>query len=131
VCSSDLGILLTGSIVGAPFQGGNAWSNWSGHVPYADHGLIVGGGDFLPLPERNSPVHAVVFEEFGLPPSTTWFVQMDGVSHPSTHSLLLVYEADGAYSYAVPNADGRSAFHAHGIVTVRDADVWVPTLFYS
>ncbi len=44
------GIPLAGSIVGASFEGGNAWRNWNGVVPYTDGGLITPGGDYLPLP---------------------------------------------------------------------------------
>ncbi len=44
------GIPLVGSIVGASFEGGNAWWNWNGSIPYTDGGLITPGGDYLPLP---------------------------------------------------------------------------------
>jgi thermopsin len=123
------GFLLAGSIVGAPFQGGNAWSNWNGAVPYHDQGLIVGGGDQLPLPVAGSPVHALVFAEFGLPHGTPWAVTIDGTDYGSTGGLILVYVPSGTYTFTVPNAGGHSAFPHHGTVSVGHRDVWVPIFF--
>jgi hypothetical protein len=122
-------ILLSGSIVGAPFQGGNAWSNWNGSLPYTDQGLIVGGGDSLPLPVAGSPVFAVVFEEFGLPSDTPWSVTISGTSVPSTGELVLAYEPVGVYPYSIPPALGHVPLPEHGMVTVVGSDVWVPVLF--
>jgi thermopsin len=123
------GMLLLGSIVGAPFQGGNAWSNWNGSLPYTDQGLIVGGGDALPLPVAGSPVFAVVFEEFGLPPGTSWSVVLAGTSVPSVGELVLAYEPVGTYSFSVPAAHGFISLPGNGVVSVSGNDVWVPVLF--
>jgi thermopsin len=124
------GIPLSGSIVGAPFQGGNAWGNWNGTIPYTDQGLIATGGDDLPLPLPGAPLEAVVFEEFGLPPGTLWSVTLGGTSESTTGQLILFYEHGGSYPYTVPIAGGRSPFPNHGIVIVGPHDVWVPILFF-
>jgi thermopsin len=122
--------LLAGSIVGAPFQGGNAWSNWNGKLPYTDRGLIVGGGDYLPLPVAGSPRHAVVFEEFGLPSGTPWTVSLGGTSYHSTGGLILAYEPAGSFAYSVSSAGGRIPLPANGVVAVSDLNVWVPVFFF-
>jgi thermopsin len=120
---------LTGSIVGAPFEGGNAWTNWNGTLPYTDQGLIVGGGDYLPLPVAGAPLFAVVFEESGLPSGAPWAVLVDGTTYHSTGRLILVYEAVGSYAYSVPHADGRAPMPHHGTVTVSSHDVRVAIVF--
>ena len=122
-------VALTGSVVGAPFQGGNAWTNWNGSLPYTDQGLIVGGGDFLPLPVASSPVFAVVFEEFGLPSGTSWTVRLNGIHHSSTGELILFYEPVGTYHYTVRPAAGRIPHPGHGHVQVHGHDVWIPVVF--
>lgn len=122
-------IRLTGSIVGAPFEGGNAWFNWNGTVPYTDQGLLVGGGDYLPLPVTGSPVRAVLFEESGLPSGARWVVVLDGTSYHSTGGLLLAYEPKGSYTYSVPRADGLAPHPHHGVVTVRHRNIEVSILF--
>ncbi|WP_237265280.1 thermopsin family protease [Thermoplasma sp. Kam2015] len=43
------GQILTGSIVGGNYQGGNFWYNFNGTVPYNDDGMIEYGGDYEPL----------------------------------------------------------------------------------
>jgi thermopsin len=112
------GFPLFGSIVGAPFQGGNVWANWKGGVPYRDDGLIVGGGDHLPVPLPGSGFYAVVFEEFGLPSGSSWSVTLGGVSHGSSTSMILAYEPSGTYTFAIPNSDGLRAHPHHGTLTV-------------
>ena len=43
------GYALTGSIVGAQYQGGNYWWNFNGIIPYNNSGAIEFGGDYEPL----------------------------------------------------------------------------------
>jgi thermopsin len=43
------GYELTGSIVGAQYQGGNYWWNFNGIIPYNNSGGIEFGGDYEPL----------------------------------------------------------------------------------
>jgi thermopsin len=123
------GFPLTGSITGAPFQGGNAWSNWNGAIPYTDQGLIVAGGDHLPLPLPGSPRYAVVFEESGLPSGTVWSVTIGGTSHSSTGRLILAYEAAGSYPYSVAVAAGKDPHPHHGTVQVNHPAVEVRIRF--
>ena len=124
------GFPLSGSITGAPFQGGNAWANWNGSIPYTDQGLIVAGGDFLPLPLPGSPVYAIVFDELGLPSGTHWSVTVAGATDSSTGPLILAYEAPGTYSYSVPAAAGHFPFPSHGTVLVNHPTVAVPIFFF-
>jgi hypothetical protein len=123
------GIALQGSIVGAPFHGGNAWSNWNGTLPYTDQGLIVGGGDHLPLPVAGSPVVAVVFEETGLPHGFDWVVSIGGTSYSSTRSLILAYEPAGSYTYSIPHRGGYAPHPHHGKVTVTGHDATIKVDF--
>lgn len=123
------GFALTGSIVQAPFEGGNAYANWNGSLPYNDQGLIVSGGDSLPLPTPSSAVHAIVFEEFGLPSGVHFTVVINGATYHSIHGLIVVYAKPGSYTYDVPSAHGRTAHPHHGHVTVTVHNVWIPLLF--
>lgn len=113
------GIELTGNIVGAPFLGGNAWSNWNGSTPYTDQGLIVGGGDYLPVPLRGAPLYAVVFEERGLPSGTAWTVVLSGTTYSAIGPLILAYEAAGSYGFSIPSVHGRAAHPSSGGVVVN------------
>jgi len=112
------GFVLAGSIVGAPFEGGNVWWNWNGAVPYTDGGLIVGGGDHLPVPMPGSGFYAVVFDEFGLPLGSHWSVVLGGKTYSSSGPMILAYEAAGVYSFAIPNSHGRVAHPDHGTLNV-------------
>jgi thermopsin len=116
------GFDLHGSIVGAKFVGGNAWVNWDGSLLYTDVGLIVGGGDSLPLPYPGSGILAAVFEESGLPSGTGWFVTVGGTSFTSSGSLIVVYEPTGNYSFAVANLAGYTPNPRHGTVDLTSHD---------
>jgi thermopsin len=123
------GIALGGSVVGAPFQGGNAWTNWNGSVPYTDQGLIGAGGDSLPLPLPGGAELAVVFTERGLPHGTLWSVTIGGSTYASTSRLVLAYESAGSYPYSVL---GSGSYHPHpakGTVAVSSSDVTVLVVF--
>ncbi|HYA54672.1 MAG TPA: hypothetical protein VEG42_03615, partial [Thermoplasmata archaeon] len=120
------GIPLMGNVVGAPFLGGNAWSSWDGSIPYTDQGLIVAGGDALPVPVHGSPLHAVVFEEIGLPPGTGWSVSLGGQTYGSNGVVLLAYAATGTYAYSTTAAPGWTPHPTSGIVVVTSNElVWV------
>jgi thermopsin len=125
------GFALTGSIVNAPFQGGNAYGNLNAtSVPYTDGGLIVNGADSWPIPVEKNPIHAVVFEEFGLPHGEQFTVVFDGVTYHSIDGLVIVYVAGGTTNhYTVPRAHGHSAKPDHGKVHVTDHNVFVPLAF--
>jgi thermopsin len=123
------GIALTGSVVGAPFQGGNAWTNWNGAVPYTDQGLIVGGGDHLPVPAPGTGRFAVLFQEFGLPIGSAWTVSVDGTTYHSSGGLLLTYELAGPYTYSVPSRDGKVAHPPSGAFSVVGKDLTILIVF--
>jgi thermopsin len=123
-------IALTGSIVDARFQGGNAWSSWNGSFPYTDEGLIVAGGDYLPLPQDGSSLRAVVFEEYGLPPGTGWAVKTDGAEYHSTGALILVYLPLGSYNWSASIASGLSP-HPHDGTFVLSAHDAKENVVYS
>jgi thermopsin len=122
------GIALTGSVVGASFQGGNAWTNWNGSRPYTDAGLIVGGGDQLPLPIAGSPVSAVVFEQTGLTVGTGWTVSVGGSSYVGVGTLIVTYEPNGSYSFLVATGTGF-AIPSHGTFSVAGLGVVIKIHF--
>jgi thermopsin len=117
------GFALTGSIVGAQFQGGNAWGNWNGALPYTDQGLIVGGGDALPLPIPGAGFQAVLFQESGLPTGTGWFVTVGGVSYSTSQSSILVYEPAGSYTFSVASIGVYTPHPQHGTLHLGAHDV--------
>jgi thermopsin len=123
------GISLHGSVVGAPFVGGNAWSNWNGTIPYTDLGLIVGGGDHLPLPMSGSTVWAVVFTETGLPRGTPWTVSLGGTTYTSTGTLVLAYEPAGSYAFTIAHVGAHVPHPGHGTAHVSSADLVVAVHF--
>jgi thermopsin len=125
------GFPLTGSIVNAPFQGGNAYGNLNAtSIPYTDGGLIVGGADRLPVPVESNPIHAVVFESFGLPHGDSFTVVFDGVTYHSGDGMLIVYVLGGTTNhYTVPPTDGFSPAPDHGTVKVTMHNVFVPIVF--
>ena len=106
----DNGFALTGNVVGAAFEGGNAWASWNGTVPYTSQSLIPTGGDDLPIPLPGQSVHALLFRELGLPGGTAWSVVANGVKYRSTQPLLIVYLPNGPAHITVPAAGGRTAF---------------------
>lgn len=121
------GFALSGSVVGARFEGGNAWSNWNGTVPYTDGGLLYRSADDLPTPVRGDGFYAALFQERGLAPGTRWTVQVAGSPYATRSPLLLVYEASGSYHFHVLRAGGKVPAPSGGslrldqdrVVTVR------------
>ena len=68
------GYVLTGSIIGTWYQGGNFWSNYGtrsnpfGVLPYNDSGDITVGGDYVPLVLFHHHYHHFwIFPEVGFP----------------------------------------------------------------
>ncbi len=110
------GFALTGSVVGAPFQGGNVWSTWNGSLPYTDGGLIVGGGDRHPVPLPGSGFYALVFEESGLASGTPWSVTVDGHVHTTTRPIQVVYAPAGEHTFSIAPAAGLTPHPRHGSV---------------
>ncbi len=103
------GFALTGNVVGAAFEGGNAWAGWNSTVPYTSQNLIPTGGDSLPIPLPGQSVHALLFREVGLPGGTAWSVVANGAKYGSTQPLMIVYLTNGPARITVPPAGGRVA----------------------
>jgi thermopsin len=121
------GFPLKGSIVGAPFQGGNAWVGWfTGYpLPYDDYGLIFGGGDQVPVPIPGLGFYAVVFHEHGLPAGARWSVTIGGAKYSSTGSMILVYVFSLPYTYSIANSHGESPHPSSGTLDIMgNAQVW-------
>ena len=118
------GWTLTGSIIGASYQGGNSWFNYGNvanpyqNVPYRNRASAVSGsarlgastgvgdlGDYAPL--LTFSLYTASFSESGLPSGTTWNVTIyNGVSNlfvnttsTATSTTLVFYLPNGAYSY--------------------------------
>ena len=101
----DLGVNLTGSILGTPYQGGNFWSiygeqgNPYGVLPFNDSGLITAGGDSVPLVPFE--LSSITFQAYGLPAGTAWGIGADGVVYNTTATTLPVWGPNGTYEYFV------------------------------
>jgi hypothetical protein len=97
------GFPLTGSIVGADFQGGNAWINRHGPIPYTDDGLIYSGGDYLPLPFHSSGHSATQLRELIPAHGTVGSVRVDdALLHSRSASILVDAPTGSAASRALP-----------------------------
>jgi thermopsin len=123
------GYPLTSNIIGEMFimvdwVGGNYWSNFPcnaagalGSVPYTDYGLILSGGDYLPLCGYGTPV---VFMETGLPATAlSWTVTFNGATE-SVAQDYAVFEvaAGGAYNYNVAMSGGYTPTPMSGSIAV-------------
>lgn len=121
---------LSGSILGLGYQGGNYWVNYGdislpfgtpyGQLPYDNGGLIVSGGDNVPL--TPTPLYTVTFTETGLPSGTTWSVTFDGVTTSSSTSSIVFWQLDGTYAYTVGSVTGFTASPSIGGVIVNNAN---------
>ena len=127
-----LGQMLTGSILGTWYQGGNYWSNYGtasdpfGQLPYNDQGQITQGGDYLPL--VLTTVYAVAFEENGLPAGAAWNVTLFGVTGSSSTSSIVLGAPNGTYNVTVgapPGYVGPSNLS----VVVNGSNLSVPVNF--
>jgi len=124
------GFALTGNIVGAPFQGGNAYGNLGTTFPYTDNGLIVGGGDRLPIPVHSSPIHVVVFEAFGLPRGDHYTVAINGVSYHSVDALVVFYVGPGVtVAFVVSSSHGHLPSPMVGVIPSVTHNTFVPIDF--
>jgi thermopsin len=124
------GFALTGSIVNAPFQGGNAYGNLGSTLPYTDNGLVVGTFDYFPVPVHANPVHALVFESFGLPRGDGFFVTVNGVPAYSFNTMVIFYIATGTpVTYTVAPAYGYSPNPSNGTITSMTHNTFVPIDF--
>ncbi len=117
------GFILTGSIVDTNYQGGNYWTSYSGGpLPFTDNGLILTGGDYVPLVPEVTFV--VTFSASGLPAGDNWSVSVAGMTQGSTTSTIEIPLADGTYAVAVSGPSGYVVI-ASPTVTVDGA----PTSF--
>ena len=92
------GYSLTGSIVDAPFQGGNYWNNFNGIIPYNNSGNIEYGGDYEPLNllmVSNGPLVPAPFNAIVVVPIYAAYV-----SHNTTSTIVnnTVFFPLGSYS---------------------------------
>ncbi len=135
--SSDVyqknGFLLSGSILGLSWEGGNYWSNYGtpqdpyGVLPYNDGGAIYSGGDHHPLIPFT--LYSVEFKRTGLPGGTSWSVTLNGVTQTTTKTFMVFYEPTGAYAFTVSPVAGYTASPSSGAVNVVTSAVEVPIVF--
>ncbi len=117
------GQILTGSIIGTSYQGGNYWTSYTGGpLPYTDNGTILTGGDYVPLVP--TVTYLVTFSESGLPAGDGWSVTVDGTTQGSTTSTIEIALADGTYPVSVA---GPAGYVVIALPTVTVADQ--PTTF--
>ena len=118
-----LGTVLTGSIIGTSYQGGNFWANYGtpadpyGVLPYNNQGMITNGGDYLPLMPHT--LYGVTFQETGLPSGAAWNVTALGFTTDSNTSSLVVYAPNGTGSFIASTplgytANGPATFTVNG-----------------
>lgn len=124
------GYSLSGSVLGLPYQAGNAWANYGsaqdpyGVLPYNDTqagsatGLITFHGDYLPL--TATKLWTVTFSEGGLPAGTDWSVTLAGLRHASTTGAISFVQLNGTYPFFTSPVGGYAPVPANGLVTVND-----------
>ena len=123
VAQTILGEVLTGSILGTWYQGGNYWSNYGnqsnpyGVLPYNDSGWVVSGGDYVPLVQFS--LYTVSFDESGLPAASTWSVTANGITISSNTSTVNVTDPNGSLAYLVQGPPGYAATALDGAVEVN------------
>ena len=109
-----LGVVLTGSIIGTSYQGGNYWSNYGvpsnpyGDLPYVDRpsgtlppapGEISVGGDYVPLVPF--ALYSVTIHETGLPSGTLWSVNSSLANLSATTPSVTLEAPNGTYPFTV------------------------------
>lgn len=67
--------------------------------------------------------YAVTFAETGVPPGTSWFVNLNGTRHSSTTSVLAFSGPNGSYTFSVGGVAGYTAVPSSGNLVVNGADV--------
>ncbi|MGD0588841.1 MAG: hypothetical protein ABSA63_08640 [Thermoplasmata archaeon] len=76
--------------------------------------------------------YTITFTETGLPPGTTWYVNITGgQSHSSTGTTISFSEPNGTYVYTVGGVPGWTSSQGTETVTVHGAVVRMPTITYS
>jgi len=76
--------------------------------------------------------YTITFTETGLPPGTTWYVNITGgQSHSSTGTTISFSEPNGTYMYTVGGVPGWTSSQGTETVTVHGAVVRMPTITYS
>ncbi|MGA7923170.1 MAG: thermopsin family protease [Thermoplasmata archaeon] len=123
------GWILTGSILGLSWEGGNFWVNYGtstdpyGVLPYNNGGAITYHGDYAPL--VSAKLYYVLFTETGLAKGKLWSITLDGVTVASTSSSLHFFDPDGSYAYTVAKVPGYTASPTSGAVIVNGKAVFV------
>ena len=135
--SSDVytknGFMLSGSILGLSWEGGNYWSNYGtpqdpyGVLPYNNGGFIFFGGDHHPLIPFT--LYVIKFKETGLLAGTSWSVTLNGYTQTSIRSTMVFYEPTGAYAFTVGTVSGYTATPSSGAVDVVSSAVTVHISF--
>ncbi|MGC2035709.1 MAG: thermopsin family protease [Thermoplasmata archaeon] len=123
------GWLLTGSIIGTSYQGGNYWWNYGtqtdpyGVLPYNEGGAISWQGDYVPLIPFS--LYEVTFTESGLHSGTVWSVTLNGITEYSNIKTIHFWDPNGTYAYTVAPIAGMVAHPSSGAVTVNGTPVAV------
>jgi Thermopsin/Periplasmic copper-binding protein (NosD) len=132
------GFVLTGSIIGSSYQGGNYWATYGnepnayGIIPFVNHATSatgsarIGGittghgdhGDYAPLTLLT--LDKVTISETGLPAGTTWTaIIYTSTGYPylnststTTSTSLVFYAPAGPYTYGIPAATAGSSHYA-------------------
>jgi thermopsin len=106
------GFLLSGSILGLSYEGGNYWSNYGtqsdpfGVLPYNDGQGIDSGGDHVPL--EAFALFEVSFSETGLHSGKKWSVTLNGITESSSSSTINFWDPNGTYAYTVATVTGAA-----------------------
>ena len=109
-----LGVVLSGSVIGTSYQGGNFWSNYGtpsdpyGELPYVDRpagtlppgpGQIPIGGDYVPLVPF--ALYSVTIQETGLPSTTPWSLASSLVDLSTSTASVVLSAPNGSYPFTV------------------------------
>jgi hypothetical protein len=102
-------------------------------APFPPNGHIhVHGGAVIQdviYSSPTTPTYLVGFNETGLPLGTNWTVTLDGQTLWSVGSWVNFTEANGSFSFDVPNAAGETATPGTGSLTVSGANLSQSILF--
>ena len=117
------GYILTGSIIGTSYQGGNYWWNYNGVTPFNDfYGISNGLGDSAPLVAPN----LVTFKEYGLPQYTGPDFSINGVQVYGNWELqtAVLNLLNGNYHYTFENISGSFGGASYGY---QATSIYVPS----
>ncbi|MCI4358726.1 MAG: thermopsin family protease [Thermoplasmata archaeon] len=124
------GFTLSGSVVGSPWQCGNAWGAFTSvtPVPYNANGSIVTGGDYCPYPVHPA-TYPVTFTETGLS-NGTWSVLLAGETRSASASSPISFaEPFGTWAFTASTAPGILVTPGSGNVTVAGSAQTIPIAF--